>query len=399
VFNFLKLFLLRCLPGFSKAAYRWKRLLEDQAYWSSSSPGFGPSSNLQGAHKAQRVLVVLPPLQDCSTEFAPGSGNFYYEILRSAQERYGRENVGSIFVSSDTPWERECAKIAEKVAVESFSHLLFYIESIEVKSNIWRWDILGSELIRVDSRVTAIGFLTDGTYDLHQLQCSRFQEVYSNSIFIQIDVAPSHKYVKDKRVFGPTFLPISQESIQHIREYRSVSTTESYGLSFVGRIHGYRRKVIRDLTESGVSVAVNPHRSSNSDDNPSYLEYMDALRRSRITINFSRSNGTRKKQLKSRILESTLVGSVPLTDDGGLSELVLPAEVPLLKFSNTVDIGNVLHDFQGTWDIKVSASFEGSEQMAVIEKAASNLFWECLEQGLEKSSMALLGRAPLRPEN
>jgi hypothetical protein len=400
VVNFLKLLLLRYFPNFSKAAFRKKRWMEDQRYWSSASSGDSVCVTSVGYFKCPRLLVILPPMKESMSEFGPGAGNYFYEIFQSAQERYGSENVAPHFICRETAWEDECRKISKRITLENFSHMLFYLESKESTSNLWRWDILGSELVKGKSRVIAIGFLTDGTYELHQLLCSRFQELYYNSIFLQIDVTPSDKYVKNGRLFGPTFLPISQESIQYIRDYLNCSKdTKSFELSFIGKIYGYRKKIIRELNKSGVNVSVNPHRSANSDCNPSYLEYMNALSSSKYTINFAKANGTSQMQLKSRMLESALVGTVPLTDDNGLSELVLPVGIPYIRFSNPSEILNITELTMGSFNNEAIEKLQVSEAMETIDRFASNHFWECLEQGLLQANLQILVRVPLEPEN
>jgi hypothetical protein len=391
VVKYLKLILLRYFPEFSKRAYRKSREIEDRAYWSSLPSRVSTISAKESNVKKPRLLIVIPPIEDMMAAFGPGTGNYHYEILRSAQDRYGADNVESHFISTGTPWEQECEEIATEITVKNFSHTLFYIESYERKSNLWRWDILASELAKGKSGITAIGFLTDGTYELHQLQCSRFHEVYSNSIFVQIDVAPTDKYLKKGRLFGPTFLPISQESIKLIRDYLSKSkATERFELSFIGKIYGYRKKIIGELTKSGMNVFVNPHRATNSDSQPGYLEYMDALRRSRFTINFARANGTSQMQLKSRMLESALVGAVPLTDDGGLSVLVLPEEIPYIKFSSPAEIQNVVDKSRDSFPTLTPGGYVGVAGEAKIDRLASNHFWETLEKGLEESSLKVL---------
>jgi hypothetical protein len=236
-----------------------------------------------------------------------------------------------------------------------------------------------------------MGFLTDGAYELHQLNCSRFQDIYPTSIFIQIDVPPNDKYVKCGRLLGPTFLPISQDSIRLIRGYLNQSeASDSFNVSFIGRIYGYRKKVIRDLQRRGVSVSVNPHRTAGSDDQPSYLEYMGALSRSRLTLNFARANGTCRQQLKSRILESALVGTVPLTDDGGLSELVLPGDVPFVKFSRPKDIIKILAPETTNFPDRAIDGLKSGQPKPTVEEIASGHFWECLELGLKKSGLQTL---------
>ncbi len=60
-------------------------------------------------------------------------------------------------------------------------------------------------------------------------------------------------------------------------------------------------------------MTVNPQgRSAQS--MPGFIDYAAALRRSRITLNFTRCNGVPVTQLKTRMLEGSLFGAVVAAD-------------------------------------------------------------------------------------
>jgi hypothetical protein len=390
--NFLKLLLLRYLPLAAKRAFKTKRLLEDASYWSSFELPQQRTPEAKKLPDQPRLLIVPPADYDEAIPFEPASGNYNYEILRSSQERYGLNAVELFLPTKSNDWASECRMIAERVQESRITHLLFYIASKEPRSSLWRWDILAAELKRIESTVIAIGFLTDGTYELHQVQCSRFQEVYSQSVFIQIDVEPSAKYIRGGRLVGPTFLPISLESIARIREHILNSPTDpSYELSFIGKVYGYREKIIKKLQAKGVQVSINPQEARDRSVKPSYLEYMGALSRSRYTINFARANGTRQKQLKSRILESVLVGSIPVTDDNGLTRRILDnSGVPFVGFKRPHEIaGSVEKNFRA-----MTPSFEIPRKTVPptedVKRLASAHFWETLEKGLSDAALPRL---------
>lgn len=384
--NFLKLVALRYLPWLAKKAFEAKRLQEDASYWASVRTLLNTSSGKCAPPKQPRLLIVLPAECDEPTSFEPATGNYNYELFRSAQERYGVGAIETFRPNKADDWAYTCRKIADRASVYKVSHLLFHIESNEARSNLWRWDMLAGELTRSGSNVTAVGFLTDGTYELHQVQCSRFQDVYPRSIFIQIDVVPSVKYVESGKLLGPTFLPISLESITRIHKHLLSSETGPVNkLSFIGKLYGYRKKIVRALLDKGVPIAVNPQASKGSGGMTSYLDYMGALSRSTYTINFSRANGTRQKQLKSRMLESVLVGSIPLTDDNGLTRRTLPSNIPFLEFKRPLEIAGVL---EGEPDgVKAEPEVLDGTSLSTepIAGFAASHFWRTLEAGLSSN--------------
>lgn len=396
--RFLKLLILRYLPHLSKIAFRAKRLKEDKEYWSTFVSSKEVTAGETNDAIQPRLLIMLPQDYNLETPFAPAAGNYNYEIAQSAEERYGVGATEVYFPTQESDWVIECRTIAEKVQKTQITHLLFYIESIEIQSGLWRWDILAAELARTASSVTALGFLTDGTYELHQVQCRSFQEIYSRSLFLQIDVMPGTKYLPNGRLVGPTFLPISLESINRLREYLSQSDSEdTYELSFVGKMYGYRKKIVRKLLASGVQVSINPQATSDSGIKAGYLDYMSALSRSKYTINFARANGTRQKQLKSRVLESVLVGSIPVTDDNGLTGRILPTTVPFVNFRRPHEIAEIL----GQNSFGESPSF-GIVHGSKLEKEEIGLlayghFWKTLEEGLSMAGLPLLVQASDTP--
>ncbi len=389
--NFLKLLLLRYLPALAKKGFAWKRLREEKSYWASLDKYTQTATKQKTSVEQPRLLIVLPSDNNVVNPFEPATGNYHYEIFRSSQERYGSHSIVAFYTTQNRDWVDECRLIVDKIYSGGITHLLFYIESYEVNLNIWRWDILASELTRSGSNVTAIGFLTDGTYELHQIQCNRFYKVYPHSLFIQIDVLPTSKYVKDGRLVGPTFLPISSATIEHLNEHFLRSESGAfYELSFIGKLYGYRQKTLRQLLKKGLDVTINPQAAQADERNASYLEYMDALRRSKYTINFARANGTRQKQLKSRILESVLVGSIPVTDDDGLTEQILPSGTPFISFKRSSEILDFL---DGQTLEQASSLSQDSKSILVSEKVrqfANSHFWETLEKGLSSAGLETL---------
>ena len=63
------------------------------------------------------------------------------------------------------------------------------------------------------------------------------------------------------------------------------------------------------MSAEGLDVTVNPQGRSDTD-MPGFIAYARALRQSRVTLNFTRCNGVPVTQLKTRMLEGSLFGSI-----------------------------------------------------------------------------------------
>ena len=88
-----------------------------------------------------------------------------------------------------------------------------------------------------------------------------------------------------------------------------------YDITFIGNVSGYpyRSELLQDLETAGINVHINPHGRSEGQ-LAGFVRYAEALRRSRITLNFTRCNGVPVTQLKTRMLEGALFGAVVAAD-------------------------------------------------------------------------------------
>ena len=116
-------------------------------------------------------------------------------------------------------------------------------------------------------------------------------------------------------------MPVCATSLELVRD-RCSSIQKMWDVSFIGVLYPYRVDALEELRRRGVKVAVNPHRNDNATDyrstkvdQPAWLDYMAALAASRLTINFSQSNAGPVQQLKTRVIEGMLAGTVVVTDD------------------------------------------------------------------------------------
>jgi len=189
---------------------------------------------------------------------------------------------------------------------------------------------------------------------------------------------------------GPVNMPMSTASMDLIRQ-RCAGVEKQWDVSFIGVLYPHRVDALEKLRSRGVDVALNPHRmddardyASTTADQPSWLDYMGALAASRMTINFSQSNARPVQQLKTRVIEGMLAGTVVVTDDVDRTSRF---------FSPGVDY-RYFRDLDALPDVISQALAEPgilAESAAAVRPRAESLanrgFWDAIDAGLRKRSL------------
>ncbi len=189
-------------------------------------------------------------------------------------------------------------------------------------------------------------------------------------------------------------MPMSRESLTLVREHLAGVIPE-FDVSFIGAMYPYRVELVEQLRSLGVSVAVNPHRADNAEDfessrreQPSWLDYMAGLASSRMTLNFSRSSAGRFEQLKTRVLEATLAGTMLLTDDRERTSRFFIPEVEYAYFRNVQELPSVITKFMSDPELITQISAAGFSKAINI---APEGFWLAIDAGLHRRELRPLG--------
>ena len=269
----------------------------------------------------QPHLVIIPKDGPSFTNWAVAGGNFFFEITQAAREHYGgsRVTVFSPEPGETVPdWhERLIRHLVESQA----THLMAMVETDPDGAATWSWDVLWSQLhCRWDG--VFLGVMFDSAYRWITIPVRRIARMCDRFVVVDICMPMDGSMVRGRPEVGPVNMPVSNLSLAEIDSHIN-GLPKVYDVTFVGSLYPGRVAMIEELRAHGVRVAVNPHHDTGEVldlegsrvNQPGYVGYMAALAQSHMTINFGRSSAGDIFQLKTRVLESELMGCIVLTDD------------------------------------------------------------------------------------
>ena len=339
---------------------------------------------------AQAHLVVVPQIGPDSQTFRPASGNFFYEIAQSAREYFGADRVSIFGVDGDLSQPEWHEQLIRYLISSGATHVIAQVEgdpnSSEAKQS---WDILWSQLHPRWNGVF-LGLVTDSYFTWITAGARRLAKMSSNFMLVDICMPMDDVLVAGRAEVGPVNMPISNESLTVI-DAACEGLERIFDVSFIGALYPYRQELLAKMSSSGATVAINPHREVAANDFessrknlPSYLDYMKALRQSRMTINFSQSNAGNQQQLKTRVLEAACMGSLVLTDDVARTELFwsVGSEYAYFEAPDLLPelVGSLLADSNDLEAVRLA----GQQRARAINISS---FWDGIEEGLARRGL------------
>ncbi len=327
---------------------------------------FPKLTSLTGQHSApqrETHVIVVPQDGPASDSWGPGTRNFYYEAAQVLAEDLGVAKVTIFRVELGEAPESWHIRLMALAIESDATHILTHIESDPTGPDTgWTWDVVWSMLSpRWDG--VLLGVMFDSAYSWI-LACSKRLAKMSPR-FVAVDICmPLNGTLQRGRVeVGPVNMPMSRQSLALVDE-RIAGLERSFDVSFIGALYPYRVEMLDELRSRGISVAVNPHRSDQTKDfvesrtnQPSWLDYMAGLKKSQMTLNFSRSSAGPFEQYKTRIIEAALVGCLPVTDDRDRTRLFF-TEDEFAYFDSVEDLPAV-----------VEKVLRDPEQLAAMQQA------------------------------
>lgn len=375
----------RIYPGLDEHLWNRKR---DQEFPSSVVRNARPLRTDRDVH----VLVVPQEGPDFES-WEPGTRNFYFEAWQTAIDVVGAARVSFLDVARGESWESWIPRLVAKANDVGASHIITHIESDPgSESRAWHWDVAWADLLRSWDGVL-LGVMFDSVYQWISAQSRRLARMSPRFMVVDICMPMGGSMRRGRIEVGPVNMPMSATSLDLVRE-RCEGIQKTWDVSFIGVLYPYRVAVLEELHSSGVSVAVNPHRSddardyaSTRTDQPSWLDYMAALAASRITINFSQSNAAPVQQLKTRVVEAMLAGTVLATDDIDRTSRFFTAGEDYLYFRDLEGLPTAISRALAEPKNLDSISVRARQR---TEYLVARGFWEAIDAGLERRGLPRL---------
>jgi spore maturation protein CgeB len=107
-----------------------------------------------------------------------------------------------------------------------------------------------------------------------------------------------------------------------------------------------------------------------------------------MTLNFSQSSAGRFEQLKTRVLEATLAGTLLLTDDRDRTSRFFVPGVEFGYFPNVQELPQVITKYLSEPDEMIAIAAAGSKK---AHELAPEGFWRAIDVGLKRRGLRSLG--------
>lgn len=338
------------------------------------------------ATDSPRLLLVVPTADHVEIPWLPAEGNYSFELFETARACLGPERVDRLAIApggSAGAWHRQ---VLDRLHDGSFTHVLGRIDIEPNGSGDWEWD----RFVRLIRRMWPGVFLPltyDSAYPYLSMHLDRLTRLHDQVMPVVLD-RPIAPVIRPHRpAAGPLFLPLSDASMVVLDE-AVAGVTHDLDVTFIGNVTGYpyRGALLDELEAAGLSIVVNPQKDE-PDSFPGFTAYARALARSKITINFSRCNGVPVTQLKTRLLEGSLFGTVVASDSPLYAQDYLAVGEEFLAYSSPADLKR-----------QVDSLLADPERLSVIRQRAKakaevlrvRNFWEQVARGLTHRDLAPL---------
>ncbi|CAB4913258.1 unannotated protein [freshwater metagenome] len=379
---------------------KWRKAQGLAAQTSLGAPAYAsliarPSIDTGAGTRLNRPVhvVVVPYEGEGHESFTAGTRNFYYEAAQTLTENLGQSHVSFFSVrdgESPADWH---VRLADYVFEVGATHVITHIEADPGSAeDSWTWDVWWTAMAPRWNGVL-LGVMFDSAFEWIRAKSRLLARISPNFMAVDICMPMNGELVRGRNEVGPVNMPVSRQSLALVEE-RLASVEVTHDVSFIGALYPYRVEMLDQLRSAGIRVAVNPHRSDETADfaasrtnQPSWLDYMAGLAGSHMTINFSRSSAGPFEQLKTRVLEATLAGTVLLTDDQKRTKLFFEPDFEFLNFNSVEELPALITGLLS--DPVRLASIKKSGKERAYSLAHTN-FWGGIEAGLRDRKLPLL---------
>ena len=369
----------RLLPGLDEYVYNRDR---NRAHPDSFRPVAKTVASTGGSRPPHIVVV---PLEGPSTvKWGPARGNYFYEVYRTAIERFGEDSVSVVDCDSldGVSWPDV---VADHLKASGATHMIAHLERDPGETKDWNWDRAWSAIANSWDGVF-VGVTFDSGFPLIRMKARRLARISPSFVCLDICVPMESRLVEGRTEVGPVPLVQSRQT-QELLLARIHGESKDIDVSFIGALYPYRVELVERLRAHCVNVVVNPHRqdattdfASSRTNQPSWLDYMAGLARSQMTLNFSLASSGSDEQLKWRVMEATLAGTLLLTDDHLRTAEFFSRGEEFDEFSSPGDLVEVVEHWLAYPDRLATAQRQA--QVKALELAQSE-FWNRIERTLQ----------------
>jgi hypothetical protein len=255
----------------------------------------------------KKLLILVP--SDFSKPWKAGSGNFFFEIYASAKDYFPNSRVELLFIEeSSVDWISEVVQVVLKNP--NISIVALIEKDPNTRDNQWNFDRLIIEM-RPFWNGLLIGILFDSVWPIFLARANLLAKMDSGTLLVSIDRSIKSALPFQAFTCGPLLLPISSESVDYINKHLQGSVKKR-DVSFVGKLYPSREYRVSSYQKAIPNL--NYHSESNIE-RLDYIDYLRILKESQFTLNLARANAQSIFQLKCRILEASLVGSIIISDE------------------------------------------------------------------------------------
>lgn len=342
---------------------------------------------------AQSHVVVVPQASGSDARWQLAQGTFMFEIAQTAREYLGEKRVSVFEVRPEEQPQAWHPRLITFLAQAGATHLVAQIEADPYRTaERWTWDAFWTQAAQAWAGVL-LGVTYDSSWRWLAAQSRRLARIDERFVLIDICMPMDGVLVAARPEVGPVNMPVSRLSLEFIEKV-TARTPRDIDVSFIGALYPDRITALHALADLGIDVVVNPHHRAPANlagevrHSATYTDYMRALARSRITLNFSKASAGPFQQLKTRILEATLMGAVVVTDDRDRTERFWMKGKEFERFDSLEELGATIRRLlNDTAELQVMSS---QARARALDLHSSGL-WRSVDRTLDQRGLPLVG--------
>ena len=336
------------------------------------------------------ILLVVPMADHVEIPWEPAVGNYSFELYETARRCLGDDRVHVLRIQPGGTAEEWQGEVVAYLNDHRITHVLGRIDIEPNASGDWSWDVFVRRLRREWPGIF-LPLTYDSAYPYLSMHLDRLTRLHSRTMPVVLDRPISPVIRPHRPSAGPLFLPLSDASME-VLNAAVADVSHDLDLTFIGNVNGYpyRAALLTALEHAGLEVTVNPQRE-DGDSMPGFAAYARALARSRVTLNFTRCNGVPVTQLKTRLLEGSLFGTLVASDSPLYAEEYFVKGEEFISYSSPVDLRDQLtrlREDPARLQVMRDAARAKAEQLRIWN------FWTKVDEGLAARGLPRLELLP-----